>query len=111
EQAPGLPARLRPDRLPQRGPRLLVLPDGSGAAAVPARPRRRDALGRGRRADGARAPARPPRRRRSAMTASHAHGHGHSHASPDTARTRLAIAFGLTALIVLAQAEGDREAG
>src|SRR5699024_12545360 len=32
EQAPGLPPRLRPDRLPHRGPRLLVLPDGPGAA-------------------------------------------------------------------------------
>src|SRR5699024_10442724 len=107
EQAPGLPPRLRPDRLPHRGPRLLVLPDGPGAAALPARPHRRDALGLRGGTDGARAPARPPRRRRPAMTASHAHGHGHSHASPDTARTRLAIAFGLTALIVLAQAVGS----
>ena len=41
------------------------------------------------------------------MTASHTHGHGHSHASPATGRTRLAIAFGLTALIVLAQAVGS----
>ena len=41
------------------------------------------------------------------MTASHTHGHGHSHASPGTARTRLAIAFGLTALIVVAQAVGS----
>ncbi|WP_341853993.1 cation diffusion facilitator family transporter [Brachybacterium sp. GPGPB12] len=40
------------------------------------------------------------------MTASHTHDHGHSHASPTTGRTRLAIAFGLTALIVLAQAVG-----
>ena len=41
------------------------------------------------------------------MTASHTHGHGHSHASPTTGRIRLAIAFGLTALIVLAQAVGS----
>src|SRR5690606_39459961 len=47
------------------------------------------------------------RREAPAMTASHPHRHGQSHASPDTTRTRLAIAFGLTALIVLAQAVGS----
>lgn len=33
--------------------------------------------------------------------------HSHHHASPDTARVRLAIAFGITSVIVLAQALGS----
>lgn len=48
------------------------------------------------------------------MTAGHAHGgsspshsHSHSHAGADTGRTRLAIAFGLTAAIALAQLVGS----
>src|SRR5699024_3939554 len=107
EQAPGLPPRLRPDRLPHRGPRLLVLPDGPGAAALPARPHRRDARGLRGGTEGARAPARPRRRRRAAMTAARAHGQGPSHASPAAARARPAIAFGLSGLVVLAQGVGS----
>ena len=33
--------------------------------------------------------------------------HSHHHASPGTARVRLAIAFGITSVIVLAQALGS----
>lgn len=38
---------------------------------------------------------------------SHGHAHGHAHGSARTARGRLAIAFGITLVIVLAQAVGS----